>query len=282
MATGLSARRQHFRLAPIPCGLRPGNLNSEGTGDRRATRISIWPSRIKARTIFRFCWAMATERLHRVRQSPQETRRCPLWQRTSGTRWSAARLTSLWQTRVITPFLFSRVTATERSLPQGCFNCRAASNPRHWQRQFQQDGHIDLAVADEGNNTVSIFLGNGDGTFQNRTDYAVGTSPVWISAADFNADGVLDLAVADSGASTATNNGNSVSILLGQVGANGSANTELSRRARKEISPQGTNQFQSLWEITMRTERPISRYPRGQTTPFQFCWEAAADCSAEL
>ena len=89
---------------------------------------------------------------------------------------------------------------------------------------FNKDGHIDLAVADEGNNTVSIFLGNGDGTFQNRTDYAVGTSPVWISAADFNADGILDLAVADSGASTATNNGNSVSILLGQVGANGSAN----------------------------------------------------------
>jgi hypothetical protein len=89
---------------------------------------------------------------------------------------------------------------------------------------FNKDGHIDLAVADEGNNTVSIFLGNGDGTFQNRADYAVGTTPVWISAADFNADGILDLAVADSGASTATNNGNSVSILLGQEGSNGSAN----------------------------------------------------------
>ena len=88
---------------------------------------------------------------------------------------------------------------------------------------FNKDGHIDLAVADEGNNTISIFLGNGDGTFQPRTDYPVGSSPVWISAADFNGDGVLDLAVADSGASTSTDTGNVVSILLGQVAANGAA-----------------------------------------------------------
>ena len=88
---------------------------------------------------------------------------------------------------------------------------------------FNKDGHIDLAVADKGNNTVSIFLGNGDGTFQLRTDYAVGSSPVWISAADFNGDGVLDLAVADNGATNTTDTGNVVSILLGQVGSNSTA-----------------------------------------------------------
>lgn len=82
---------------------------------------------------------------------------------------------------------------------------------------FNGDGHLDLAVTDQGNNSVSIFLGNGDGTFQNRVDYPVGNSPVWVADADFNADGILDLAVANNGQPTATLAGNSVSILLGQA-----------------------------------------------------------------
>jgi hypothetical protein len=73
---------------------------------------------------------------------------------------------------------------------------------------FNGDGFTDLAVTDEGNATVSIFLGNGDGTFKSRVDYAVGTSPVWASAADLNGDGILDLAVANK-------DSNTVSILLG-------------------------------------------------------------------
>jgi hypothetical protein len=50
--------------------------------------------------------------------------------------------------------------------------------------------------------TVSIFLGNGDGTFQPHVDYAVGT------ATDLNGDGKLDLAVTNAFDGT-------VSILLG-------------------------------------------------------------------
>jgi len=73
---------------------------------------------------------------------------------------------------------------------------------------FNDDGHLDLAVADEGNATVSVFLGNGDGTFRARTDYAVGNSPVWVSTADLNGDTVLDLAVANK-------SDNTVSVLLG-------------------------------------------------------------------
>ena len=75
---------------------------------------------------------------------------------------------------------------------------------------FNGDGHSDLVVADEGNDTVSVFLGNGDGTFGARTDYATGTSPVWVSTGDFNGDSVLDLAVANKGSNT-------VSILLGNA-----------------------------------------------------------------
>lgn len=86
---------------------------------------------------------------------------------------------------------------------------------------FNADGHIDLAVTDQGNNSVSIFLGKGDGTFQARVDYPVGNSPVWVSTADVNADGILDLAVANNGPATTTLSGDSVSILLGQAVPNG-------------------------------------------------------------
>jgi hypothetical protein len=58
---------------------------------------------------------------------------------------------------------------------------------------FNRDGKLDLAVANNG--TVSIFLGNGDGTFQPRVDYAAIASPVGITTADFRGDGILDLAV---------------------------------------------------------------------------------------
>jgi Bacterial type II and III secretion system protein/FG-GAP-like repeat len=79
------------------------------------------------------------------------------------------------------------------------------------------DGHIDIAVTDEGNNTVSVFLGNGDGTFRRGTDYATGNSPVWVSTGDFNGDAIPDLAIANKG-------DNTVSILFGQSNvANGAA-----------------------------------------------------------
>ena len=55
---------------------------------------------------------------------------------------------------------------------------------------------------------VSIMLGNGDGTFQPRTSYAVGRQPYSVALGDFNGDGKLDLAVANA-------LDNSVSVLLG-------------------------------------------------------------------
>lgn len=84
---------------------------------------------------------------------------------------------------------------------------------------FNNDGHLDLAVADQGSNTVSVFPGNGDGTFQARTDYQAGSSPAWISAADLNGDGVPDLVAANSGSTVTDSAGNqisgdSVSVLL--------------------------------------------------------------------
>jgi hypothetical protein len=86
--------------------------------------------------------------------------------------------------------------------------------------EFTGSGFTDLAVADEGNDTVSVLLGNGDGTFQTRADYTTGNSPIFVTTGDFNGDSITDLAIANSGAPTSTNTGNSVTILLGQTNIN--------------------------------------------------------------
>ena len=43
---------------------------------------------------------------------------------------------------------------------------------------FTGNGKLDLAVANATSNTVSILLGNGDGTFQSAVNYPAGNDPV--------------------------------------------------------------------------------------------------------
>ena len=70
------------------------------------------------------------------------------------------------------------------------------------------DGKLDLAVANSGASSVSVLLGNGDGSFGTASNFAVGSQPKSVTASDFNGDGNVDLATANQGSNT-------VSILLG-------------------------------------------------------------------
>jgi hypothetical protein len=65
---------------------------------------------------------------------------------------------------------------------------------------FNGDGKLDVATA---NGTgyyqgefVSVFRGNGDGTFQPNVNYVAGFQPFGVVAADLNSDGAPDLAAA--------------------------------------------------------------------------------------
>ena len=64
---------------------------------------------------------------------------------------------------------------------------------------FNGDGKLDLAMANQNDGTVSILLGNGDGTFQPPANVGGFITPTWIAVGDFNGDGKLDLAVTDGG-----------------------------------------------------------------------------------
>lgn len=59
---------------------------------------------------------------------------------------------------------------------------------------LDDDGLIDLVTANTGASTITIFMGNGDGTFGNGTDLWVGNSPYGLQVIDLDGDGDQDIA----------------------------------------------------------------------------------------
>ncbi len=66
---------------------------------------------------------------------------------------------------------------------------------------FDEDGLVDLAVANQGNFTYSVLLNDGINDFSNSRTFATGLNPTDIVTADFNEDGNLDLAISLNGES---------------------------------------------------------------------------------
>ncbi len=68
------------------------------------------------------------------------------------------------------------------------------------------DGTPDLAVVNVDGNTLTVLLGNGDGSFGARNDYETGEWPCSVAMGDFDEDGNPDLVLVSDG---------SLSVLLG-------------------------------------------------------------------
>jgi hypothetical protein len=62
---------------------------------------------------------------------------------------------------------------------------------------FNGDGKMDVVTGDglSSADTISVLLGNVDGTFAPHVDYPAGGEPISIAVGDFNGDGKLDIVV---------------------------------------------------------------------------------------
>jgi hypothetical protein len=81
---------------------------------------------------------------------------------------------------------------------------------------LNSDGFQDIVTANDqfANNSVSVLMGNGDGTFGTVHVYQPGQTPVGVAVGDFNGDGIPDVVTANSGPFMGTPVG-SISLLLG-------------------------------------------------------------------
>jgi hypothetical protein len=81
---------------------------------------------------------------------------------------------------------------------------------------LNSDGRADVVVANySSSGTVSVLLGNGDGTLGSPTAYATGDYSVAVALADVNGDGNLDIVCANLNLDQLTLGG-TASVLLGK------------------------------------------------------------------
>jgi hypothetical protein len=148
---------------------------------------------------------------------------------------------------------------------------------------FNGDGHLDLAVVNDGTNTIAIMLGNGDGTFQKPYTFHA-PLPERVLAVDLNGDGHPDLAVlAYCGRNPKTCASGAVEVLLNDghgtfgkpsyfsvkgVGPDGIAAADLNQDGKTDLVV-ANNNFQQPSTISVLlgkgdgTFKPTVNYPVG-------------------
>jgi hypothetical protein len=116
---------------------------------------------------------------------------------------------------------------------------------------FNGDGIPDLAVANKGDNTVSVLLGAGAGAFNTSVAYPAGDGPAFVLAANVSGTTQPSLLVSDNGS-------NNISLLVGNAGG---------------TFPLGTDPVIS-WPPASSPATTLSIWPSPTkpTTPSAFYW----------
>lgn len=106
--------------------------------------------------------------------------------------------------------VFLNTTVTGASTPTFAARAEFTAGATVWSvtaADFNKDGKPDLAVANRGLTTMSVFIntmasGASTASFSAKTDFTIGSTPIGIIAADLNADGLSDIAVVNRGSSS--------------------------------------------------------------------------------
>jgi hypothetical protein len=130
---------------------------------------------------------------------------------------------------------------------------------------LNNDGRLDLVTTNTGlfnvGWTVSVLLGNGDGTFQPHDDFIAGLSPLSVGIGDIDGDGQLDLAVAGK---------EFVSMLLGRgdgtfrpktaVGPGGSSVTmaDFNGDGRLDLAVSGSDRAPGTVAVLLQGDVPVA------------------------
>ncbi len=113
----------------------------------------------------------------------------------------------------------------------------------------------DIITANAASNTVSVLMGNGNGTFRPAQTYAVGSRPYSVAVADLTGDGEPDIVTTNYG-------GNSVSVLLNNGdGTFGQA---------ADLQPPTFRRSRPSWPMSTATAGPTSS-PSATTTAQSGC-----------
>ena len=82
---------------------------------------------------------------------------------------------------------------------------------------LNRDSRPDIIVSNEGDDSVSVLLGLGDGSFKPSTRFEAGPAPSGIGVGFIDSDALLDVVVANSVETSNSQSAGHVSVLLGQV-----------------------------------------------------------------
>ena len=103
------------------------------------------------------------------------------------------------------------IEAGQNSAPFRSIHLPASTHPDGLSiADVNNDGNVDILVANDGSGNLSVYLGDGKGGFSQAkgSPFSAGQNPTDITTGDFNADGNLDVAIANHGVKLVT-------ILLG-------------------------------------------------------------------